>query len=313
MAPQPNIIAVCGPTASGKTTLAVAIARAVDGEILSVDSRQVYRGMDIGTGKDREEYRTGGPAVPCHLIDIADPTELFTLWQYQKAFYAAFEGIRTRGTVPIAAGGTGLYLEAVLKNYEVPNVPEDAAFRRHMMQLDGDALAALLRRESPDIAARTDFSSRKRIVRALEVARAQREGDVEWGHPEAPRLQPLVLGVRWPRPVLHERIAARLDSRLDAGMVDEVAALRGNGVPDERLDMFGMEYRHITRHLRGEATLGEMREHLFRDICRLAKRQETYFRGMERRGIPVHWIDGGDSARALSILKARWGLERMGA
>jgi tRNA dimethylallyltransferase len=300
--PSANAVAVCGPNASGKTHLGIAIARALGGEILSVDSRQVYRGMDIGTGKDLAEYSRGGPAVPYHLVDIVDPSELYTLWRFQADFYDAFRAVSRRRAVPVAVGGTGLYLEAVLRHYEVPNVPEDPGFRHSLMSEDRETLAERLKREAPDIAARTDSSTKKRIVRALEIARAARSQQVQWGHADPPAIRPIVLGVQWPRPALHERIRARLESRLRDGMVEEVARLRSQGIGDQRLDLFGMEYRHIARHLRGETSLSDMREQLFTDICRLAKRQETFFRGMARRGTEVHWIPEGSVDVALRLL-----------
>ncbi|MBD3239035.1 MAG: tRNA (adenosine(37)-N6)-dimethylallyltransferase MiaA [Chitinivibrionales bacterium] len=301
--PKPNLIVVCGPNASGKTRLGIAIARRVGGEILSVDSRQVYRGLDIGSGKDLAEYGHGSGKVSYHLIDIADPDDIYTLWRYQGDFYQAFRAVREREHMPVAVGGTGLYLEAVLKRYQVPNVPEDSGFRELMMRKDRDTLAAMLRDESPQVAERTDMSTRKRIVRGLEIARFARNHEVRWGHEDPPDLRPLVLGVHWPRAVLRRRIRERLEQRLAHGMIDEVRELRRRGLSDERLAMFGMEYRHITAFLRGDVELDTMREALYVDICRLAKRQETYFRGMERRGIPIHWVDGGNSDQAFAILR----------
>lgn len=303
--PEPNLIAVCGPNASGKTHLGVAIARQVGGEILSVDSRQVYRGLDIGSGKDLHEYGEGPDAIPYHLIDIIDPEEIYTLWRFQDDFYRALRAVRDRGHMPVAVGGTGLYLEAVLKHYQVPNVPEDREFRERMMHHDRESLAAMLREESPETAARTDMSTRKRIVRGLEVARFAREHDVHWGHANPPEIRPLVLGVRRQRTELRRRIRERLEQRLAHGMIDEVRELRRRGLSDERLAMFGMEYRHITAYLRGDVDLGTMREALYVDICRLAKRQETYVRGMERRGTPVFWVDADDPHRALAFVNDR--------
>ncbi len=300
--PRPNLIAVCGPTASGKTRLGVAVARHVGGEILSVDSRQVYRGLDIGSGKDLDEYGHGSDAVPHHLIDIVDPGETYTLWRYQGDFYQTFREVHGRGRIPVAVGGTGLYLEAVIKHYRVPNVPEDRALREEMMRVGKDTLATLLRDESPEVAAGTDMSSKKRIVRGLEIARFAREHDVHRGHAAPPEIHALVLAVRHPRPELRRRIRERLEQRLADGMIDEVRALRQRGVSDERLAMFGMEYRHIAAYLRGDVDPGTMREALYADICRLAKRQLTYVRGMERRGTPVHWIDGCDTKRAIALV-----------
>jgi tRNA dimethylallyltransferase len=303
MTSPPNLIAVCGPNASGKTRLSVALARRYGGEVISVDSRQVYRGLDIGSGKDLSEYRDDEHPVPYHLIDIADPADTYTLWNFQQDFYRVFTDIGARGALAVASGGTGLYLEAVLRDYQIPNVPEDPAFRAELMEQDMGSLEARLVAEAPHIAGKTDRSTKKRIVRALEVARAERAGALERGQQEAPEVRAVVLAVRWPREELRKRIRERLDRRLRSGMVDEVVRLRESGLSDERLDLFGLEYRHIMRHLRGEKTLKEMTEELYVDICRFAKRQETYFRGMERRGTVVHWIPEGNFADACAVIE----------
>jgi tRNA dimethylallyltransferase len=299
-----NLIAICGPNASGKTRLGVELALQHDGEILSVDSRQVYRGMDIGTGKDLEDYDTSSGRVPYHLIDIVEPDQNYTLWQYQDDFYRAFREIGGRGKMPVAVGGTGLYLEAVLKQYEIPDIPENSELRQELMQLSKEELEARLRECDPELHGRTDTTNKKRIVRALEVALYGREHTVRWGHDDPPEIRPLVIGVLWERQELRRRIEARLDARLEQGMVAEVRQLMDRGIEEKRLDQLGMEYRHIGHFLSGKVAEGQMREELQRDIGRLAKRQETYFRGMERRGIPVHWVDEGDAGTAQGIVAA---------
>lgn len=303
MSGEINLIAVCGPNASGKTRLGVELALLHDGEILSVDSRQVYRGMDIGTGKDLEDYDTPSGKVPYHLIDIVEPDQTYTLWQYQADFYRAFREIGERGKMPVAVGGTGLYLEAVLKHYEIPDIPENPELRRELMQLSKEELETRLRERDSELHGRTDTTNKKRIVRALEVALYGREHPVHWGHDDPPEIRPLVIGVRWERQVLRRRIEVRLDARLEQGMVAEVRQLMDRGIEEQRLDQLGMEYRHVARFLSGKVGEGQMREDLLRDIGRLAKRQETYFRGMERRGTPVHWVDGGDAAAAVEIVE----------
>jgi tRNA dimethylallyltransferase len=292
-----NCIVVCGPTASGKTRLGVLIARKLGGEILSCDSRQVYRGMDIGTGKDLAEYGD----LPCHLIDIADPAEIYTVHRYQADFRRAFAEVTGRRKPPVVVGGTGLYLEAVLRDYAVPEVPEHAAFRAGQMLRDRESLARELAACAPELYRVTDLNSRKRIVRSLEIARF---GDGAPGKtsPQAIPLRPLVLCIVVERPVLRERIAARLQARLDAGMVDEVNRLLAAGIPRERLAMFGMEYKQVSRYLSGEVDYGTMVAELCRDICRLAKRQETWFRGMERRGTAMHWIKEGNFDEAMAVI-----------
>jgi tRNA dimethylallyltransferase len=298
-----NLLVICGPTASGKTALAVAIARWYNGEIISADSRQVYRGLDIGSGKDLHEYGSGPTAVPVHCSDCADPETLYTLYHYQRDCYRALEGVYSRDRLPLLCGGSGLYIEAVLKGYDIPQVPEDAALRADLMRHSREKLALLLAAQDADRYGQTDISSKKRIVRAIEVTAAAPPRDkMSQNAISAPVLRPLVLCTRFPRPELHERIDRRLDERLSAGMVDEVAALRATGVPDERLLMLGMEYRYCTRYLRREIDYGTMVATLRREIRQLAKRQETWFRGMERRGTTVHWIDKADLEAALGVV-----------
>ncbi len=297
-----NLLVVCGPTASGKTSLGVSLAQAYRGEIVSADSRQVYRGMDIGTGKDLREYRTPGGEVRYHLIDIADPAEIYTVHQYQRDFFQAFRDIQSRGALPILVGGTGFYIEAVLHNYAIPNVPENPALRRELMNQPVESLIDELSARSPDLLEKTDRSSKKRIVRAVEIARYASEHAPEWGVANAPRLNPLVLCVHWPRDELHQRIRHRLEQRLEQGMIEEVERLLASGVSPERFDLFGMEYKHIARFLRREVDYKTMVEELARDIRRLAKRQRTWFRGMERRGIAVHWVERANCETAMAIV-----------
>jgi tRNA dimethylallyltransferase len=294
-----TLIAVCGPTASGKTALAVELALHVGGEIISVDSRQVYRGMDIGTGKDLAEYRTGGGTVPCHLIDIVDPEHIYTLWHFQRDFYRVYGEIRSRGRLPVASGGSGLYLEAVLRHYRIPNVSENRALREELMKESKEALVARLEQLGPGLVDRTDLSSKKRVVRAIEIALSGAVlPESEQSSLDEPRIIPLVIGVRWERAILRQRIRQRLIRRLEQGMVEEVRGLMQKGISPERLDLFGLEYRHVHRYLGGRTGYDAMVEALYVDICRFAKRQETYFRGMECRGTPITWIDGPDIEKA---------------
>jgi tRNA dimethylallyltransferase len=299
--PAKNIVVVCGPNASGKTRIGVALALALDGEVVSADSRQVYRGMDIGTGKDMAEYRGRDGGVRYHLIDIADPNEVYTLFHYQRDCFAAIRDVWSRGRLPVMVGGTGLYVEAVLKGYRIPNVPENAALRKALMGEAKEALDARLKSAAPQLYARTDRSSKKRIVRALEVAAY--EGDVPRGVPDAPVLRPLTLGVRWPRDELYRRIDRRLELRLEQGLVEEVRRLLASGIDRERFSLFGLEYRHVARFLDGEVSLAEATDDLRADIRRFAKRQMTYFRGMPKRGTTIHWIDEARTDMALSIAR----------
>ncbi|MFP4242401.1 MAG: tRNA (adenosine(37)-N6)-dimethylallyltransferase MiaA [Chitinispirillaceae bacterium] len=296
-----NCIVVCGPTASGKTSLAVKLASRLKGEILSVDSRQVYRGMDIGTGKDLHEYTADGKNIPCHLIDIADPADIFTLYDYQKSFYSAFRSVRTRNRIPVAAGGSGLYLEAVLKYYRISPVPENVKLRKELMNESRETLESRLFSESREMYEKTDRSTKKRIVRALEIVRSGIKNK-ELSPEDYPDIRPVILYVVWERPVLRERISSRLAERLQHGMIDEVDRLLTSGISRERFDLFGMEYKHVARYLRGQVGYDQMASELQQDIFHLAKRQDTWFRGMERRGFDVHRVERGDVNQAWAIV-----------
>ncbi|MBN1307322.1 MAG: tRNA (adenosine(37)-N6)-dimethylallyltransferase MiaA [Chitinispirillaceae bacterium] len=299
-----NLLVVCGPTASGKTALAAALAAALDGEVIGADSRQVYRGLDIGSGKDLHEYTAGSIRVPYHLIDIVDPREIYTLFHFQRDFRRVFGKIAGRNRLPVLCGGTGLYIEAVLRGYAVPPVPEDRKLRLQLMKKRREHLEAMLRDLDGELHRRTDLRSKKRIVRSIEVAIHGQHASVRFPPcSPLPAITPLILCTRWERASLHERIDRRLAERLSRGMVDEVLRLREAGLSDERLLMLGMEYKYITRHLRGEIDDAAMVEQLRRAIHQLAKRQETYFRGMERRGSFIHWIDRAELARALAVVQ----------
>ena len=296
-----DLVAICGPNASGKTRLGVELARRCNGEILSVDSRQVYRGLDIGSGKDLHEYDPPDGPIPYHLIDIADPDETYNLWRFVGDFSRAFEDIAARNRLPIAVGGTGLYLEAVLKGYSVPATPPDESLREELMRLPHGELIEQLRELDEERLDATDIASKKRTVRALEVAMVG-SGEQAAARRAVVPGNPLVVGVRWERSVLRERIAVRLDQRLSAGLVQEVERLIADGIGQDRLNQLGMEYRHVGQYLAGEVTLEQMREELLRSIGRLAKRQDTWFRGMERRGFAIHWVEGPALAGAADEL-----------
>lgn len=297
-----NIIAITGPTACGKTKLAVKLAGKYNGEIISGDSRQVYRGMDIGTGKDLEEYNTPEGTVPYHLIDIADPADDYNLYRYISDFDRCYNSIAVRGKLPILCGGSGLYIEAALKGYELPDIPEDRVTRDELEGETKERLLALLMEESPEIFSRTDTSSTRRIIRGIEIARyIQRTGSSI-----TPRryteYKPLIIGITLPRDEIIRRIDQRLEKRLGEGMIEEMETLLNNGVPAERLIKLGLEYRYCTLYLLKEIDHAEMTEKLRTEIHRFAKRQMTWFRGMERRGLEIHWIKGDDFQEACSLL-----------
>jgi tRNA dimethylallyltransferase len=297
-----DTLVVLGPTASGKTRLGVLLARALGGEILSADSRQVYRGLDLGTGKDLGEYREGGPAVPYHLIDLREPAAEYSAFHFQRDFFAAHAEVRARGRLPVVVGGTGLYLEAVLERYAFVEVPEDEALRAELQGLDPAALQARLAGLKP-LHNVSDFKARERLVRAIEIAAGQARS--AGAAPAWPELRPLVLGTRWPRDELRARIRRRLEERLDAGLLDEVDRLHGAGLTYERMEALGLEYRFLARFRQGQlATREALVDSLARAIQAFARRQESWFRRMERRGARIRWIDRAEPEAALELVRA---------
>jgi len=282
---RPNLLVVLGPTASGKTSLGVGLAQRLNGEIISADSRQVFRGMDLGTGKDLHEYQE----VPYHLIDVAAPGTEFNLFQFQRLFLAAFRDIGARGRLPILVGGTGMYLDSVLRGYWLAEVPENVALRRELEPLSMNELVERLKRANPRLHNTTDLTERGRLVRALEIASAEAAGVRP---PPAPELVPVTLGLRWERAELRARITRRLEERLEAGMIEEARALVEAGVPYESLDYYGLEYRFLARHLKGELSRNDLFQKLNSAIHDFAKKQEHWFRRMQGHGTEIHWIDG---------------------
>ncbi|HOG15895.1 MAG TPA: tRNA (adenosine(37)-N6)-dimethylallyltransferase MiaA [Syntrophales bacterium] len=303
---MPNLIAIIGPTASGKTRLAAGLAAAREAEVLSADSRQVYRRMDLGTGKDLSDFVVKGKQVPCHLIDLVDPEQEFSVFEYQRHFYEAFSRIVSAGGgTPFLAGGTGLYLESVLLGYRMPRVPEDPGFRKGLAACDQAELADRLRRMRPSLHNRTDLCGRERLIRALEIAVHADRGEGAPVQEERPAIDAFTIGIRVERTRLREQITRRLKRRLESGMVEEVEGLHASGVSWERLDRFGLEYRFISRYLRGELGYEDMFRLLNTAIHQFAKRQETWFRRMERRGVAISWIEGPDAGRAEELLRQR--------
>lgn len=295
---SPNLLVILGATATGKTRLAVGAARALNGEIISADSRQVFRRMDIGTGKDLAEYG----AVPYHLIDILDPGAEFSVFDFQRAFRIAFDEIRQRGRLPVLAGGTGLYLDAVLRGYHLVEVPENPDLRRALSGLDLMELRARLLALKPAQHNTTDLNERERLVRAIEIALGEQaaRGAVL----PLPVLQPLVFGVRWERPALRQRIAERLRQRLEQGLIEEVQDLHRSGLDWQRLERYGLEYRLVAEFLQERLSREDLIRQLTTAIQQFAKRQETWFRRMERQGVEIHWLDGAGDA--LVELLAAW-------
>ena len=283
-----RLIVIVGPTASGKTAFATHLALQTDGEILSGDSRQVYRGMDIGTGKDLSDYTIDGHHIPYHLIDIADPGEKYNVYRYQQDFAEAYADITARGKQPILCGGSGLYVEAVIKNYTLLSAPPNPALRAELEGKTMDELAHILA-SYQTLHNTTDLDNRRRTTRAIEIA------DYLKSHPEGcgpmEGLKYTVLGLDIPRDLRRERITRRLRARLREGMADEIRGLLSSGVKPEDLIYYGLEYKYVTLYCTGQLTMDEMTEQLEIAIHQFAKRQMTWFRGMERRGIKINWID----------------------
>lgn len=291
--PRTRLITILGPTACGKTALAVALANELGSEIISADSRQVYRGMDIGTGKDLEDYVVDGKRVPYHLIDIVEPGSKYNLYRYQRDFMAAYDDIVSRGAQPILCGGTGLYIEAVLKGYALSTVPQNPALRK---QLEGESLETLTqklvelkKKNNSNMHNTTDVDSCQRAIRAIEIETYNLEHTAE-RRPAQP-VEAIVFGLDIDREERRRKISERLRQRLDNGMVDEIKRLLDNGVAPTDLIYYGLEYKYVTEYVIGKLSFDEMYRQLEIAIHQFAKRQMTWFRGMERRGTDIHWLD----------------------
>ena len=287
------MITILGPTASGKTPIAAKLAAEIGGEVISADSRQVYRRMNIGTGKDLADYIVDGHQIPYHLIDICEPGTKYNLFEYQQDFYDVYQDIQGRGVVPILCGGTGLYIEAVLKGYKLSPVPQNPELRK---ALDGKTLDELTHmlvdlkvKNGSNMHNTTDVDSCQRAIRAIEIETYNLE------HPlprrELPAVDSLIIGVDIDRELRREKITRRLKARLDEGMVEEVRSLLDEGIPPEDLTYYGLEYKFVTEYLTDKLTYDEMFTRLEIAIHQFAKRQMTWFRGMERRGFKINWIE----------------------
>lgn len=289
-----RMITILGPTASGKTALAAALAASVGGEIISADSRQVYRRMDIGTGKDLADYDVDGVQVPYHLIDIAEPGTKYNVFEYQKDFVRVYTDIQRRGRLPIMCGGTGLYIEAVLKGYRLLPVPENGKLRRSLADKSLAELTEILEKLKAENGSvmhnKTDVDTAKRAIRAIEIETYYRENHQDDGQ-SFPEVKSVIIGVSIDRDERRRRISERLRQRLDNGMVDEVKGLLAEGISPDDLIYYGLEYKFLTEYVTGKYTYEEMFRSLETAIHQFAKRQMTWFRGMERRGFKINWID----------------------
>ncbi|HIX87207.1 MAG TPA: tRNA (adenosine(37)-N6)-dimethylallyltransferase MiaA [Candidatus Parabacteroides intestinigallinarum] len=282
-----QLITIIGPTASGKTTFAAALAHRLGTEIISADSRQVYRSMDIGTGKDLKDYIVEGQAIPYHLIDIRQPGEKYNVFAYQHDFHRIYEELREKGKLPILCGGTGMYIEAVLKGYKLLDVPPNPALRERLKGKTLQELETLLA-SYKQLHNKTDVDSAQRAIRAIEIEEYYKNEAPDRNEYEP--IHSLIIGIDIDRETRREKISQRLRTRLDEGMVDEVRAILATGVRPEDLIYYGLEYKYLTLYIIGQLTYEEMVTQLEIAIHQFAKRQMTWFRGMERRGFRIHWI-----------------------
>lgn len=285
--PDYDLIAILGPTASGKTPFAAALAYELNTEIISADSRQIYRGMDLGTGKDLADYTVNGRTIPYHLIDIADPGYKYNVFEYQRDFLISYEAIKQKGCLPVLCGGTGMYLESVLKGYKLMPVPENPELRARLANHSLEELTEILSRYKV-LHNSTDVDTVKRAIRAIEIEEYYAANPVP--EREFPKLNSLIIGVDIDRELRREKISRRLKQRLDEGMVDEVRHLIEQGIAPDDLIYYGLEYKYLTLYVIGELTYEEMFNGLEIAIHQFAKRQMTWFRGMERRGFTIHWM-----------------------
>ena len=291
-----KMITILGPTASGKTSLAAALAARIDAEIISADSRQVYRGMTIGTGKDLDDYRQGDRLIPYHLIDICEPGTKYNLFQYQQDFHLIYNNIVARGVRPILCGGTGLYIESVLKGYALSPVPQNQALRDKLADKSLAELTEMLEdlkhRNHSVMHNRTDVDTAQRAIRAIEIETYNLEHPT--GNRTLPPIDSVIIGVDINREERRRKITQRLKQRLEEGMVDEIHQLLDRGIAPENLIYYGLEYKFVTEYVIGKTSYEEMFRQLEIAIHQFAKRQLTWFRGMERRGFTIHWIDALD-------------------
>ncbi len=287
--PDYDLIAIIGPTASGKTRSAAALADRLDTEIISADSRQIYRGMNLGTGKDLADYTVNGRQIAYHLIDIAEPGYKYNVFEYQHDFFKAYNSIRLKGKLPIVCGGTGMYLESVLKGYRLLPVPENPELRAHLNGKPLDELTGILK-QYKTLHNTTDVDTAKRAIRAIEIEEYYAHTPADDKH-SFPQLNSLIAGIDIDRELRREKITQRLRQRLEMGMVEEVHNLIKKGIKPEDLIYYGLEYKYLTLYVTGKLTYEQMFHGLETAIHRFAKRQMTWFRGMERRGFTIHWMD----------------------
>ena len=300
-----NCVIILGPTAVGKTAIGVAVARAFNGEIISADSRQTYRHLDIGSGKDLEDYAESeaGPAVPYHLIDITELPAEYNVYNYQQDFYKVFKDITERGKLPVIVGGTGMYLDAIVRDYQLVILPENKKLHEELEATPLEVLAARLMELQPDLHTKNDLLEKDRVIKALEIIEAKKQG-VDSTSVQRPEIKPFIIGTTLPRPQLWENISIRLRERLDGGMLDEVQSIHDSGITWERLEKLGLEYRFCSKFLQGKIESKKaLYEGLFIAIRQFAKRQETWFRMMEKKGVEIKWLEPGNKDERITQAK----------
>ena len=300
-----NCIIILGPTAVGKTAIGVAVARAFNGEIISADSRQTYRHLDIGSGKDLADYAASeeGPAVPYHLIDITELPAEYNVYNYQQDFYKAFKDITERGKLPVVVGGTGMYIDAIVRDYQLVILPENKKLHEELEATPLEVLAERLIKLQPDLHTKCDLLEKDRVIKALEIIEAKKQG-LDSTSVQRPDIRPFIIGTTLPRPQLWENISIRLRERLDNGMIEEVQSIHDSGISWGRLEKLGLEYRFCSQFLQGQiASKEDLYEGLFVAIRQFAKRQETWFRMMEKKGVEIHWLDAGSKEERIKQAK----------
>lgn len=286
-----NCVIILGPTAVGKTSLGVAVADFFDGEIISADSRQTYKKLDIGSGKDLNEYKINGKKIPYHLIDIAELPAEYTVYDYQKDFYNAFNSIIARKKLPVVVGGTGMYLDAVIRNYNLVNLPKNDVLHKELEETPLEILCERLLKEQPNLHVKADLQEKERVIKAIEIAEAKKAG-FDTTSDYRPEIKPFIIGTTLPREQLWENISVRLKERLQNGMIEEVLAVHNFGISWERLEKLGLEYRFCSLYLQGKiASKQDLYEQLFIAIRQFSKRQQTWFRMMEKKGVKINWLD----------------------
>ena len=308
-----NCVVVLGPTAVGKTAIAVRIAYEMDGEIISADSRQTYRHLDIGSGKDLDEYNVNGKAIPYHLIDICELPDEYNVFNYQNDFFTAWNDITARKKLPVIAGGTGLYLDSIIRKYQLLPVKENKSLREELAPKSCEELTEILLKLCPEYHSKNDFYEKDRLIKAIEIETAKTGEEGERLRAEIagrPEIKPFIIGTTLPRPQLWENISVRLKERLDQGMIEEVKAIHDSGISFERLEKLGLEYRYCSLFLEGKITSKEdLYNQLFVAIRQFAKRQETWFRMMEKKGVKINWLEPADKEsrikQALDMVKLK--------